>query len=111
VNLDVYRSCSFKEKREVLNVFWRASSEGSERVSRAAVQYGYPAIICLVAILVESVLLTFVSIVHSSALAWLAGAGDVFMVWAIWWAVARYRALRALLGAGADVTVPTAASD
>jgi hypothetical protein len=99
VNLDVYRSCSFKEKREVLSVFWRTTAEGTERISRAAVQYGYVAIICLIAILLESVLLTVLSIVHGSALAWIGAAGDAFMVWAIGRALVRYRALKSLSGA------------
>jgi hypothetical protein len=112
VNLDVYRSCSFKEKREVLNVFWRTTAEGSERISRAAIQYGYVAIILLIAILLEFVLLTVMSIVHASTLAWIGAAGDAFMVWATWWALVRYRALKSQYGSQAGAIAPaTPATD
>jgi hypothetical protein len=95
MNLDVYRGCSFKEKRDVLNVFWRAGVETTPRMNEAAVQYGYYTLICLGVIVVELALILIVAISHRSFVEWLSAAGELFVLWSTWWAVKRYRTLKA----------------
>jgi hypothetical protein len=95
VNIDVYRGCTWKEKRDVLNVFWRTDVETTTRIHEAALQYGYYAVICLAAVMLELALMLVVGIYHSSILAGLSAAAELFMIWSTWWAVKRYRALKA----------------
>jgi hypothetical protein len=94
VNLDVYRSCSFKEKRDVLNTFWRTNTTPTSRIGEAAVQYGYYAVLCLAVVVVELALILIVAINHGSFITWLTAAGEIFVVWSTWWAVKRFRILR-----------------
>ncbi len=62
VKVDVYRSCTWREKRDVLNVFWRTNVDASARIVEASVQYGYYAVICLVIVMVEVALILGVAI-------------------------------------------------
>ena len=94
MNIDVYRSCSFKEKRDVLNVFWRTNVETSTRIHEAAVQYGYYAVICLFVVVAELALILAVTLVHNSFVAGITAAAELFMLWSTWWAVKRYRLLK-----------------
>jgi hypothetical protein len=94
VNIDVYRGCTFKEKRDVLNVFWRSNVLSTTRIGEAAVQYGYYAVICLVVVMLELALIMAVALNHGSFVAWLAGLGELFMIWSTWWALKRYRFLK-----------------
>ena len=92
--LDVYRSCSRQEKRDVLNAFWRSSSHASTRINDAARQYGPYAAACLVVIVVELVPLLAVSIQRAYAWSWLVAAFEALSVLSLWWSVVRLRALR-----------------
>jgi hypothetical protein len=94
VSIETYRSCSWREKRDVLNVFWRTNVEASSRLVEAAVQYGYYTVICLVVIMVEIALILVVGVRHNSFVAGLAAASELFMIWSTWWAVKRYRMLK-----------------
>ncbi len=94
MNLDVYRSCSWREKRDVLNVFWRSNVETPSRIVDAAVQYGYYAVICLAVIVFELALCLAVAINHNSFVAGLVAAAEIFTMWSTWWAITRYRSLR-----------------
>ncbi len=94
MHLDVYRSCSFREKRDVLNTFWRTDTTPTSRIGEAAVQYGYYAVICLAVVVAELTLILVVSITHGSLIAWLTAVGDVLVVWSTWWAVRRFRTLK-----------------
>jgi len=94
VNIDVYRGCTWKEKRDVLNVFWRSNVETTTRIGEAAVQYGYYALICLAVVMVELGLILIVALNHSSFVAWLAAIAEIFMIWSTWWAFMRYRLLK-----------------
>jgi hypothetical protein len=94
VNIDVYRGCTFKEKRDVLNVFWRGNVEATTRIREAAVQYGYYALICLAVVMLELALILVVALNHSSFVAWLAALAELFMMWSTWWALKRYRLLK-----------------
>ena len=62
MKLDVYRSCTRKEKMEVLNIFWRRNIEASSRIREAALQYGPVAVACLIAIAAELALVIGVSL-------------------------------------------------
>jgi hypothetical protein len=94
VNLDVYRGCTWKEKRDVLNVFWRVNAEATSRTVEAAVQYGYYAVICLAIVMLEIALLFVVVIGHSSFVAGLTALAELFMIWSTWWAWKRYRIVK-----------------
>jgi hypothetical protein len=94
VNIATYRSCSWREKRDVLNVFWRMNVEASSRLVEAAVQYGYYTVICLFVIMVEIALIFVVGVGHNAVVAGLAAASELFMIWSTWWAVKRYRMLK-----------------
>jgi len=94
VNLDVYRSCTWKEKRDVLNVFWRTNVEATSRIVEAALQYGYYAVICLIIVMVEIALILVVALSHSAFVAALSAFTELFMIWSTWWAIKRYRVLR-----------------
>jgi hypothetical protein len=97
VNIDVYRSCSWREKRDVLNVFWRADVDTTTRLREAAVEYGYYATICLVVVMLELALILVVAIDHNTYVAGLAVAAELFMIWSTWWSIKRYRALKSQL--------------
>ena len=99
MNIDVYRSCSWREKRDVLNVFWRSDVEASPRLVEAAVQYGYYCVICLYVVILEVALIFVVGLSHNTFVAGLAAASELFMFWSTWWAVKRYRVLKSLSAA------------
>ena len=67
--LDVYRSCSRSEKREVLEVFWRRDVVASERITDAALQYGPWALLCCVVLAAEPIPVLALSVGRSNALA------------------------------------------
>ena len=94
MNIDVYRSCSFKEKRDVLNVFWRTNVETTTRIREAAVQYGYYAVICLIVVTAELALILVVALMRNTFVAGIAAAAELFMFWSTWWAIKRYRDLK-----------------
>ena len=94
MKVDVYRSCTWREKRDVLNVFWRTNVEATSRIIEAAVQYGYYAVICLFVVIVEVALILGVSLMHNALVAALSAFAEVFMVWPTWWALKRYRILK-----------------
>ncbi len=94
MNLDVYRSCSWREKRDVLNVFWCRDVDASTRLREAALQYGYYAVICLGVVVLEVALILAVALGDSPFVAGLSAAGELFMIWSTWWAVKRYRVLK-----------------
>jgi hypothetical protein len=97
VNIDVYRSCSWKEKRDVLGVFWRTDVESTSRLREAAVQYGYFANICLVIVMLELALILVAALNHNAFVAGITAAAEAFMFWSTWWSIKRYRALKSEL--------------
>ena len=94
MNIDAYRSCTWKEKRDVLNVFWRRNVETSSRLGVAAGQYGFFAVICLVVVMLELALILVAALDHGSFVAWIAAPAELFMIWSTWWAIMRYRVLK-----------------
>jgi len=53
VNIDVYRSCTWREKRDVLNVFWRTNVDATRASSWRPRNTGYYAVISLVVVMAE----------------------------------------------------------
>ncbi len=94
MNIDVYRGCTWREKRDVLNVFWRTNVDATSRIVEAAVQYGYYAVICLVVVMLEIALIFAATIEHHTFVAGFAVAAELFMMWSTWWAIKRYRVLK-----------------
>ena len=94
VKLVVYRSCTWREKRDVLEAFWRRGSTPTSRIGAAALEYGYYAVICLAIVVIELTVLAAAIFSQGSWTGWLAVAGDAFVAWSTWWALVRYRALK-----------------
>jgi hypothetical protein len=94
VRLDHYRSCTWREKRDVLDLFWRTQSNPSELIVKSALEYGYYAIICLEIALAEIAIIAVAAVGHGSTLAWWALVAEALVMFATWWAVVRYRALK-----------------
>jgi hypothetical protein len=96
VKLDVYRSCTRKEKMEVLNIFWRRNIEASSRIREAALQYGPVAVACLVTIAIELAFVIAVSISRAVVVGATAVFCEAFVVWSLYWALARTRDIKRL---------------
>ena len=94
VKLDVYRSCTRQEKREVLETFWRSGVTPSARIHEAAFQYGPVAVICLFAVALELALVIFVSIQRAVVVGWLAVVFEVIVLVSLWWSLIRWRTIR-----------------
>ena len=94
MKLDVYQSCSRREKREVLDAFWRSHTQPTSRIHQAATQYGPYAVICLVAVALELALVIVVSIHRAFVVGWLAVLLEAVVLTSLWWAVVRCRALK-----------------
>jgi hypothetical protein len=93
VKLDVYRSCSRQEKRDVLGAFWHPHTEATPRIHQAAIQYGPYAVLCLVAMVAELALVIYVTIGRAVVVGSLAVAVEALVLLSLWWAVVRWRAL------------------
>ena len=94
VKLDVYRSCSWAEKRRVLDVFWRSGVVAPEPIRSAALQYGPWAVLCCLVLALEPLPVLVISIGRSSALTWAAAGVEAVMVLSLAWAMARLNALQ-----------------
>ena len=94
MKLDVYRSCSRQEKREVLDAFWRTHARPSTRIRQAATQYGPYAVICLSAVALELALVIVVSIHRAFVVGGLAILLEAVVLASLVWAVVRSRALK-----------------
>lgn len=100
VNLDVYRSCSWSEKRQVLEVFWRRDVAASDRITIAALQYGPWALLCCVVLAIEPIPVLAIAIGRSDVLAVTAVALEAVLLASVWWAAARCSSLRRRAPAG-----------
>jgi hypothetical protein len=94
VKLDVYRSCSRQEKRQVLEAFWRTNAQPTSRIHEAAVQYGPYAVLSLLAVAAELLVVILVSIDRAVVIGVLAILLEAFVLWSLWWAITRSRAIR-----------------
>jgi hypothetical protein len=89
MKLDVYRSCSWKEKRQVLETFWRSTGDPSPKIVEAAKQYGPPAVLCLIIMAIEMVIVTTVGLVRGYVWGWAALVVSVLVLLSLWWAIMR----------------------
>lgn len=94
MRLDVYRGCTWREKRDVLNAFWRRDVESPERIEEAAFQYGYYAVASLVIIAAELALVCVVGFARHDGWVWVAVAAEAFNLWSTWWSVVRFREVK-----------------
>lgn len=94
MKLDVYRSCSRHEKRQVLEAFWHSSVESTSRIRDAAVQYGPYAVACLVAVAAELVVVIVAAMHRAPVISWIAVVVEAVVVLSLWWSVVRSRAIR-----------------
>lgn len=99
MGLVVYRSCTWREKREVLETFWRTKSSLSEKINQAALEYGPYATVCILVIAIELVPVIIYAVERSSPWAWLAVPGELLTALSLWRAHDRYRSLRAQFAA------------
>lgn len=102
VSLDVYRSCSFREKRDVLDAFWRRGGSFTPKIMVAALQYGPYAFWSLVVVALELALICYICAVHSSFILWPAILFELLTLVSTWWAVRRAGSLRSVVRSGED---------
>ena len=94
MRLDVYRSCSRTEKREVLEVFWRRGVDGSDRIVLAAKQYGPWAVLCCAILALEPIPVLALSLGRAPWVLVLAVVVEALLVLSVWWASVRFASLR-----------------
>jgi hypothetical protein len=94
MSLDVYRSCTRVEKRDVLHFFWRRQVDAPDRVRQAALQYGPWAVLCCAILALEPIPVLVLSIGRVPALVVVAVVIEVVIVASLWWATVRVVALR-----------------
>ena len=94
MKLDVYRSCSRQEKRQVLEAFWRTNAHPNSRIHEAAAQYGPYAVLSLLAVAAELLIVILVSIDRAVVIGAVAILLEAFVMWSLWWAIARSRAIK-----------------
>ena len=90
----MYRSCSWREKREVLDAFWRNKDQPSDRINQAALEYGPYAVAALVVIVLELVPVMIFTVERGNAFAWLCVAAEAGVLASLWWSVVRWRSLK-----------------
>jgi hypothetical protein len=94
VSLATYQSCSFAEKKAVLRTFWTSHEDESDKVNRAAREYGPYALALVAIIAVELVVISSVLLARGSGWAWIALAATAVAVWSLWWTFVCQRARR-----------------
>ena len=94
MRLDVYRSCSRSEKRDVLEAFWRSNERASSRINDAAIQYGPLAILSLVVVVFELALIVATTLGRGYAWGWLVAAFEILVLASLVWSIVRWRALK-----------------
>ncbi|HEY1824501.1 MAG TPA: hypothetical protein VGG21_00885 [Acidimicrobiales bacterium] len=93
MRLDVYRSCTWREKRQVLETFWHSGPHTSARIQEAAAQYGPYAIAALALVAIELAVIFGVALSHHALISWIALVIEVAVLVSIRWAVVRTRSL------------------
>lgn len=102
MGLSVYRSCSWKEKREVLGTFWQTEVNPLPRINEAAIEYGPYAVLCIAVIAVEFVPVLVYAIARSDWWGWLVGAAEAFTLLSLRWSIVRNRALKRNVASGSE---------
>ncbi|MBU6516153.1 MAG: hypothetical protein KGQ78_09695 [Acidobacteria bacterium] len=93
MGLATYRSCTFTEKRAVLRTFWSQRTASSDKVVRAAQEYGPYAFVMVAVICAELILLAVALFAVGSVWAWLAVAATLLAGASTWWARRCQRAI------------------
>jgi hypothetical protein len=94
VKLDVYRSCSSAEKRDVLNTFWHTNVSASPRIHQAATEYGPYAALCLVAMALELAFVISFSLHRAVIIGAFAVLFEALVVLSLGWSLFRWRELK-----------------
>lgn len=94
MSLDVYRSCSRSEKRDVLEAFWRRDVDAPDRILRAAREYGPWAVLCCLVLALEPIPVLALSFGRVDALVAAAVVVEAVVLASLWWATVRTTALR-----------------
>jgi len=84
MRLATYQSCSFAEKRAVLRTFWSNREDESDKVNRAAREYGPYALAMVAIIAMELAVISSVLWARGSSWAWVAFLATVFALWSVW---------------------------
>jgi hypothetical protein len=95
MGLSIYRSCSWQEKRQVLDVFWRPKIHASSKINMAALEYGPYAILCILVIALELVPVIVYAVDRGNAWGWLAVIAEALTLLSLWWAYTRNRNIKA----------------
>lgn len=85
VGLTAYRQCTFREKREVLRVFWSRREADSELVGLAAREYGPYALVLVIVIAVELAVIAVALVAGGTVWAWPAVIATGLVAWCAWW--------------------------
>ena len=96
MRLDHYRACSGREKRQVLDVFWRRGGSAPAATVAAAYEYGWWAVVSLTVIVVELGLVVAVLAMRASVWGWWVGAAEAADALALLWAMRRLRDVEAV---------------
>ncbi len=96
MRLDHYRACSWREKRQVLDVFWRRGAAAPPAMVVAAYEYGWWAVASLSVIAVELGLVVAVLAMRASSWGWWVGAAEAANALALLWAMRRLGDLEAV---------------
>ncbi len=83
--LETYRSCSFAEKRRVLRAFWTRRGDPSERVLRAAREYGPYALVMVGITAVELGVITAALAAVDSPWTWVSALATLADLAAVLW--------------------------
>ena len=93
MGLSTYRSCTFAEKRAVLRTFWSRRVAESEKVERAAREYGPYAMVMVSIITVELAVIAAALFATGSPWSWLAGVAALASGISVLWTRDRQRAI------------------
>jgi len=94
MSLDIYRSCSRSEKRDVLEAFWRREVDSPDRIMRAALQYGPWAVLCCLVLALEPIPVLALAVGRVDALVAAAVVVEAVVLASLWWATVRITTLR-----------------
>jgi hypothetical protein len=94
MRLDVYRSCTWREKRQVLEAFWSSRVASTGRIHEAAVQYAPYAVVSLAIVAIELVVVFIAALTRVEVMSWIALAAEAVVIPSLWWAIVRSRALK-----------------
>jgi hypothetical protein len=93
MKLDVYRSCTWREKRQVLEAFWSSRVASTGRIHEAAVQYAPYAVVSLAIVAIELVVVFIAALTRIAVVSWIALGAEAVVIASLSWAIRRSRAL------------------